>query len=120
MALGKGEVTSTGKPTNRGVTCSFELSNTGTYSAGGQQHPEDATAYLKSDVYRLSAEVAGRGWRTWLPNPLATAQFGKSTTVRVSVGATAAAADTGFVKLTATSESDPTKTVTKQCRVEKS
>ena len=29
------------------------------------------------------------------------------------------AADTGFVKLTATSESDPTKTVTKQCRVEK-
>ncbi|MEV5448029.1 peptidase M6, partial [Streptomyces sp. NPDC052644] len=99
---------------------SFELTNSGTYSAGGQQHPEDATAYLKSDVYRLSAEVAGKGWRTWLPNPLATAQFGKSTTVRVSVGATAAAADTGFVKLTATSESDPSKTVTKQCRVEKS
>ncbi|WP_431906718.1 M6 family metalloprotease domain-containing protein [Micromonospora carbonacea] len=120
VTLGKGEVTSTGKPTNRGVTCSFELTNSGSYSAGGQQHPEDATAYLKSDVYRLSAEVAGKGWRTWLPNPLATAQFGKSTTVRVSVGATAAAADTGFVKLTATSESDPSKTVTKQCRVEKS
>lgn len=77
------------------------------------------SAYLKSDVYRLSATVAGRGWRVELPNELATADFRKSTTVRVSVGATAAAAETGFVKLTATSESDPTKTVTKPCHVNK-
>ncbi|SDZ24851.1 M6 family metalloprotease domain-containing protein [Micromonospora pattaloongensis] len=119
VALGKGEVTSGGKPTNRGVTCSFPLTNTGAYSAGGQAHPENVNAYLKSDVYRLSAEVAGRGWRVELPNALATAKFGKSTTVKVSVGASADAAATGFVKLTATSESDPSKTVTRQCRVEK-
>jgi hypothetical protein len=119
VALGKGEVTSGGRPTNRGVTCSFPLTNTGVYSAGGQQHPEDASAYLTSDVYRLSAAVAGRGWRVVLPNALATAKFGASTTVKVAVAATPDAAATGFVKLTATSESDPSKTVTKQCRVDK-
>ncbi|MEV1288067.1 M6 family metalloprotease domain-containing protein [Micromonospora sp. NPDC049679] len=119
VALSKGEVTGGGKPTNRGVSCSFDLANTGTYSAGGQAHPENVSAYLRSDVYRLSAEVAGKGWSVAVPNELATAKFGRSVPVKVSVAATAAAAPTGFVKLTATSESDPTKTVTKQCRVEK-
>ncbi|GLY99111.1 M6 family metalloprotease domain-containing protein [Actinoplanes sp. NBRC 103695] len=119
VALTKGTVTSGGKPTNRGVTCSFDLTNTGTYSAGGQQHPEDVAQYLTSDVYRLSADVAGRGWSATLPNELATAKFGAGTTVKVAVAATADAAATGFVKLTATSESDPAKTVTKQCKVDK-
>ena len=120
VALGKGEVTTGGKPTNRGVTCSFPLTNTGSYSAGGQGHPESAAAYLTSDVYRLSAAVSGRGWSVVLPNALAGAQFGASTTAEVAVSASADAAATGFVKLTATSVSDPAKTVTKQCRVDKS
>jgi M6 family metalloprotease-like protein len=120
VALGNGTVTSTGKPTNRGVTCSFDLTNTGVFSAGGQQHPENATPYLKSDVYRLTAAVAGSGWRAEVPNALATAQFGKSTTVKVSVGATGTAAQEGVVALTATSVSDPSKTQTRQCRVAKS
>jgi M6 family metalloprotease-like protein len=119
VSLGRGEVTSGGKPTNRGVTCSFPLTNTGSYSAGGQQHPEDAAAYLTSDVYRLSTDVAGRGWRAELPNALATAKFGGTTTVEVAVAAAAEAAASGFVKLTATSESDPSVTVTRQCRVDK-
>jgi M6 family metalloprotease-like protein len=119
VALGPGAVTSGGKPTNRGVTCSFPLTNTGAYSAGGQEHPEDATPYLTSDVYRLSADVAGLGWRVELPNALATAKFGAGTTVEVAVAANADAAATGFVKLTATSVGDPTKTVTKQCRVDR-
>ncbi|MBF9134564.1 M6 family metalloprotease domain-containing protein [Plantactinospora sp. S1510] len=120
VAMSKGEVTTATRPTARGVTCSFTLTNTGAYSAGGQRHPEDVSAYLKSDVYRLSASVNGKGWRVEVPNALATAGFGRSTTVRVSVGATPAATQAGIVKLTATSESDPAKTVTKQCRVEKS
>jgi M6 family metalloprotease-like protein len=119
VALGKGEVSTGGKPTNRGVTCSFPLTNTGVYSAGGQSHPESAAAYLTSDVYRLSAAVSGRGWSIVVPNALATAPFGGTTTAEVAVSASADAAATGFVKLTATSESDPTKTVTKQCRVDK-
>ena len=121
VALGKGEVTTGGKPTNRGVTCSFPLTNTGAYSAGGQQHPENAAAYLKSDVYRLSAAVAGkrladRGCRTRWPPP----SSARATTVRGRRWrASRRRRRTGFVKLTATSESDPTKTVTKQCRVDK-
>lgn len=118
VALGQGQVTTGGKPTNRGVTCSFPLTNTGVYSAGGQTHPENAAAYLTSDVYRLSAAVAGRGWSIVLPNTLATARFGATTTAEVAVAATPDAATTGFVKLTATSVSDPTQSVTKQCRVE--
>jgi hypothetical protein len=39
--------------------------------------------------------------------------------VKVAVAATPEAVATGFVKLTATSESDPAQTTTKQCRVDK-
>lgn len=117
--LGDGFVTTGGKPTGRGVTCTFDLTNTGTWSAGGQQHPENVNQYLKSDVYRLSADIGQVGWRVELPNALAAVGFGKMTKVKVSVGATADAAPRGFVKLTATSVSDPTKTVTRACHVEK-
>jgi M6 family metalloprotease-like protein len=119
VALDQGFVTTDGKPTNRGVTCTFDLTNTGTYSAGGEQHPENVAQYLKSDVYRLSADVAGIGWRVEVPNALAAVGFGKTTKVKVSVGAAADAAPRGFVKLTATSVSDPTKTITRPCHVEK-
>jgi M6 family metalloprotease-like protein len=117
--LGDGNVTTGGLPTNRGVTCTFDLTNTGTWSAGGQQHPENVNAYLKSDVYRLSADIGQIGWRVDVPNALAAVAFGKSVKVKVSVGATADAAPRGFVKLTATSVSDPTKKITRACHVEK-
>ncbi|MFY1698055.1 MULTISPECIES: M6 family metalloprotease domain-containing protein [unclassified Solwaraspora] len=121
VALTRGTVTTpNSKPTNRGVTCSFTLTNTGSFSAGGQQHPEDVSAYLDADVYRLSTRAAGVGWRSDLPNALATAEFGQSTTVKVSVAAAADAVSTGYIKLTATSVSDPTKTRTETCRVDKS
>ncbi|MEV4756897.1 M6 family metalloprotease domain-containing protein [Micromonospora sp. NPDC049559] len=120
VRLGKGAVVGGGRPTKQGVSCSFDLTNTGVFSAGGQQHPEDVTPYLTSDVYRLTATVNGKGWRAELPNALATAKFGASTQVRVSVGASASAANNGIVQLTATSVSDPTKTETRTCRVQKS
>ncbi|MEU5940551.1 M6 family metalloprotease domain-containing protein [Micromonospora sp. NPDC047548] len=119
VALSKGSLITRGKPANGGATCTFDLTNTGEYAAAEQQHPEDVTDNLKSDVYRLSATVGGDGWRVELPNELATAEFGKSIPVDVSVGATANATATTLVQLTATSESDPTKTVTSQCRVER-
>ena len=120
VAVGQGNVTTDGKPENRGVTCTFPLTNTGSYSAGGQQHPEDVAAYQTSDVYRLSTRVAGIGWRSELPNALVAVPYGGRTTVDVAVAANAGAAASGFVKLTATSESDPTKTVTGTCRVNRS
>ncbi|TYB97867.1 M6 family metalloprotease domain-containing protein [Micromonospora sp. WP24] len=119
VKLSKGHLETRGKPSGKGATCSFDLTNTGRYVAGGQQHPEDASAYLKSDVYRLSASVGGKGWQVELPNELATAEFGDKTSVNVSVGASKQASPTTLVTLTATSESDPSKTVTSQCRVER-
>jgi M6 family metalloprotease-like protein len=119
LKLSAGEVTA-GRPTRNGATCTFELTNTGQFwGMGAVPHPTDVSTYAKADVYRLSTEVAGKGYRAWLPHEITTARFGQSTKVHVSVGATAEAAGTGFVKLTATSESDPTKTMTRQCRVEK-
>ena len=37
------------------TTCTFPLKNTGAAAATPNVHPQDATAYLDSDIYRLSA-----------------------------------------------------------------
>ncbi|KAI1157667.1 hypothetical protein F5B18DRAFT_665807 [Nemania serpens] len=108
------------KPTDKGVTCEFELTNSGKYVAGQAAHPQDLSAYLKSDVYRLSAKVDGRGWRVELPNALAVAAYGKATTVSVAVGAAKDAKSSAVVTLTATSESDPKVSATAKCQVKKS
>jgi M6 family metalloprotease-like protein len=98
------------------VSCTFPLTNTGAagVSAG---HPEDATAWLANDVYRLSVSAAGNGWNAELPNALATAKAGESVDVPVHVTRTGTAAKSGSVTLTAVSESDPTKTATATCAV---
>ncbi|NMO52461.1 M6 family metalloprotease domain-containing protein [Actinoplanes sp. TBRC 11911] len=119
VALSNGSVATDGQPTKKGVSCAFDLTNTGVYSSGGQAHPEDATKFLTSDVYRLSSTVTGNGWQAVLPNALATAKFGGTAKVKVAVAATASASNAGVVHLTATSVSDPSKTVTKTCRVTK-
>ncbi|KAF3067268.1 putative m6 family metalloprotease domain-containing protein [Daldinia childiae] len=104
---------------NKGITCAFSLTNSGTYVDGNATHPQDLSAYLNSDIYRLSAEVDSEGWRVEVPNALTTAKFGSSSTVNVAVGAAAEAADSAVVRLTATSESDPTISITKECQVKK-
>jgi M6 family metalloprotease-like protein len=109
VALGAGRVTTPGRSAARGVTCGFPLTNTGHSSSGDPA--------LSSDVYRLSASVSGRGWRAKLPNALATARFGARTEVDVAVAAGRDAVLIGTVTLTATSESDPSKTVSRTCRV---
>ena len=109
-----------GRATKEGVACWFELRNTGSYVDGGAGgHPGNATEYLKSDVYRLSANVDGRGWRVEVPNALATAEFGGSTLVHVAVGASKDAARSATVTLTARSESDPSVVSTAKCKVAK-
>ncbi|KAL0931317.1 m6 family metalloprotease domain-containing protein [Colletotrichum truncatum] len=110
-------------PTGKGVTCSFQLTNSGSYVAidpNDAQHPEDVSAFLDSDVYRLSAEVEGAGWRVEVPNALLTAKFGEAKTARVSVGAGDDAAATAVVTLKATSESDPSVVASAVCKVSKS
>jgi hypothetical protein len=104
-------------PATAGAVCTFPLRNTGTAAGSGAGHPENVSAFLTSDVYRLSATVSGTGYRVVLPNALATTRFQTTTNVTVNVGATSTAAATGTVTLRATSEGDPTKTSTATCAV---
>ena len=49
------------------TTCTFPLRNTGAAAATDPTlHPQDANAYLNSDIYRLSASAAGSGWTAHL------------------------------------------------------
>ncbi|WHT22169.1 M6 family metalloprotease domain-containing protein [Crossiella sp. CA-258035] len=102
----------TGWVGHRGATaCSFPLTNTGKASG-------TPAAHLRSDVYRLKAEVSGAGWQVQLPNALATAKFGEKADVAVNVERTTAKpVEPATVKLTATSEADPSKTATATCTV---
>jgi M6 family metalloprotease-like protein len=99
------------------LSCTFPITNTGGPATNTAGHPEDVSAYLGSDVYRLSASSTGSGWAAQLPNALATAKSGQTVNVPVYVSRTAAAAKSGSVTLTAVSESDPTKTATATCGV---
>ncbi|MFI9554478.1 M6 family metalloprotease domain-containing protein [Nonomuraea endophytica] len=107
-----------GLPTAKGVsTCKFPLFNTGRAAPAAGQHPEDVSAYLNGDIYRLKAEVQGRGWSAKLPNALAAVDFGKNELVTVNAVRGDGGSRLAKVKLTATSESDPAKTVTATCQV---
>src|SRR3954467_3841583 len=55
-------------------TCTFNLTNTGAAAAvPAGTPPQDASAYLNSDVYRLSASATGSGWAAYVKNALTTA-----------------------------------------------
>jgi len=98
-------------------TCKFPLFNTGRPAPARGQHPEDVSAHLNTDVYRLKAEASGKGWTAQVPNALAAVDFGEHATVTVNAVRDTGGARLGRVKLTATSESDPGKTVTATCHV---
>ncbi|WP_246063611.1 M6 family metalloprotease domain-containing protein [Nonomuraea longispora] len=107
-----------GIPTGKNLsTCKFPLFNTGRAAPAQGQHPEDVSAYLNADVYRLKAEVQGKGWTVQLPNVLASVAFGKHELVTVNAVRDSGGARLARVKLTATSESDPGKTMTATCHV---
>ena len=98
------------------AACRFPLTNTGRAAPTGG-HPDDVSGYADGDVYRLSATVDGRGWTVAVPNQLASAEFGASVRVPVYAKRNGSAATVGKVRLTATSESDPTKKATATCVV---
>ncbi|MGW8268091.1 MAG: M6 family metalloprotease domain-containing protein, partial [Longimicrobiales bacterium] len=74
-------------------------------------HPDDATTFLRGDLYRIAAEVEGEGWSVRLLNALAAVEVGESYPVTVYLSADASAADSATLVLTAASESDPSATV---------
>jgi hypothetical protein len=96
--------------------CTLAMRNTGRAAAVPAGHPEDVSAYVGSDVYRISA-ASGAGWATWLPTTVTTARFGHFAPVQVYVKRGPGADRRTRVRVTVTSESDPTMTSTAVCRV---
>ncbi|MFE9103908.1 M6 family metalloprotease domain-containing protein [Actinomadura geliboluensis] len=94
------------RPAGAGWTkCTLTLRNTG--RGGPGRH--------SSDVFRLKADVTGDGWTTWLPNELATAQAGGRTGVEVWAKPGTGASRHARLRLTGTSESDPSKSDSGTC-----
>ena len=93
------------------ATCTFPLTNTG----------QAGTGIFGSDIYRVSATSSSDDWEVTLPNALAAARAGETTQVPVHVlrnkddkGGVDARTT---VRLTATSETDQTKTAAQTCAV---
>ncbi|MFH0759971.1 MAG: peptidase M6 [Bacteroidota bacterium] len=92
---------------------SFTLENTGKAAVtSAALHPMDVVKYLDNDIYRVSVRVEGDGWDAQLRNALATAKFGETVTIPVYVSKSNGNSGTARIILTATSESDPSKTAT--------
>ena len=97
---------------------SFLLTNGGDSRASDPTlHPDDASAYLTSDIYRLSISMEGEGWSGRLPNALVSVEAGRSRELTVLVTRGQGAPDSATLTLTATSESDPSATATATVRV---
>jgi hypothetical protein len=102
------------KHVTKGAVCSFKLTNDG---KGAPDTPSDLEQFAGSDIYRLSAEADGRGWQIELANELAAVPFGESMNVDVAVKGHAGCSSKATVHLTATSESDPSRSATATCRI---
>ena len=89
------------------------IRNTGSRgSVATSAHPQDASAHVDYDIYRLSVTATGTGWTPHLQNALVAVKFGESLDVPVLFSMAGNAASTARVTLTAVSESDPTKKAT--------
>jgi hypothetical protein len=96
----------------------FTVTNTGKAAATDLSlHPHDTSAFLNSDIYRLSVSVEGQGWSAQLQNALAAVPFGGSVTVPVHVSRPQGGGGAAKVTLKAQSESDPTKFATAVAQV---
>ena len=98
----------------------FTLRNTGAAAdADPAIHPADGRAFLRSDIFRLSATVEGKGWKVQLLNGLAAVGFGGSSQVTVYASSEAGSSPSARVTLRAVSEGDPTRTATATVAVAK-
>ncbi|KAF1912758.1 hypothetical protein BDU57DRAFT_541482 [Ampelomyces quisqualis] len=105
-----------------GYLCTFDLKNTGKAASNASGiHPQDLSAYLGSDIYRLSAEIDSDSWKVGVPNALAHAKIGESTSVMVAFGpatnGTSYGTTSATITLTVTSESDPKIKSVATCKV---
>jgi hypothetical protein len=89
----------------------FQVSNTGAARPfDAMLHLQDTARFANYDIYRLSVAVEGDGWSAQLQNAIAGVEFGNASGVPVFI--TPGKSANATVRLTATSESDRTKTST--------
>ncbi|KAI8941773.1 hypothetical protein NX059_002977 [Plenodomus lindquistii] len=120
LELGSGKLSSRPSSAANATYCTFELKNTGKPATlASNPHPQDLSAYLGSDVYRLEASVEGEGWKVATPNALAYAAAGKQKTVMVAVGCAGGAecSKEATVSLSVSSEGDKSVKEVKTCKV---
>jgi hypothetical protein len=86
---------------------SVDLTNTGAAGAG----------VFDSDIYRISSEIEGDGWTSWQPHDVVAAAAGETVPVDVYTTREAGADESATLTVTATSESDPTKSFTTEVEV---
>jgi M6 family metalloprotease-like protein len=92
-------------------TVAFALANTGKSAAVPDgTHPANVNSYVDYDLYRLSVSVQGEGWSGALQSALAAVKFGETGSVPVFLSRTPKSASSATITVTATSESDPSKT----------
>jgi M6 family metalloprotease-like protein len=89
------------------ASCMFPLTNTG----------QAGTGVFDSDIYRVAASSSSANWKVTLPNALAAVKAGQTVQVPVHVLRQPPGSARTVVTLTATSETDPTKTATRTCDV---
>lgn len=99
------------------ATCSFPLRNTGRTAPIDADHPDDVSALVDSDVYRLSATSSTTGWAVRLPNKLAAVRAGDTVRVPVQAVHRPRGSVRTRVTLKATSESDRDAAASAVCDV---
>ena len=102
-----GNAIKTGRRPGFLASCTFPVRNTG----------QAGTGVFDSDIYRVAATSSSANWKITLPNALAAAKAGETVQVPVHVLRTPPGAARTAVTLTATSETDPTKTASRTCDV---
>jgi M6 family metalloprotease-like protein len=88
------------------------LRNAGTAADVSSAHPTRDAASFAHDVYRLHVSANGRGWEVALQSEFVAVPFGESIDIPVFVRSAANASGGVTISVTATSESDPTQSVT--------
>lgn len=97
--------------------CTLPVLNTGRAAPVAPGHPEDVSAYANSDVYRISTAASGAGWTTFVPTAVVSAGFGQTVPVQVFAKRDPGTRPGTQIRVTVTSESDPTKTTVATCHV---
>jgi hypothetical protein len=92
------------------ATLNVTLTNTGSARpVAPSPHPQDASAYLGGDIYRVTVSVEGLGWSAGVANALVAVRFGESAVIPVHLAQASPAARSAKVMVTAVSEGDPSQ-----------